>query len=178
MTPSELEEYKNLRDTIRERGTARIWIVLAGISGWASLVIATAALAALPVATLLPLIVLATAFEIVFALHTSVERIGRYLQVFFESSDAPGWEHTAMTYGKTYGGGIDPLFANFFRIATIVNFIPAVYANPRPVEWGVVGVVHLLFIVRILWAVRAAGRQRATDLERFQTLKRQRNSGI
>jgi hypothetical protein len=173
MTPREIEEYKALRDTIRERGTTRVWVVLAGIIGWASLMIATAALAALPVTTLLPLLVLATAFEIVFALHTSVERIGRYIQVFFEGVDARGWEHAAMAYGKTFGGGSDPLFANFFRVATIVNFTPAVYANPRPVEWGVVGSLHLLFIVRMIIATRDAGRQRALDLERFQTLKNQ-----
>jgi hypothetical protein len=81
-----------------------------------------------------------------------------------------------MAYGRTFGGGSDPLFANFFRIATIVNFIPAVYANPTPIEWGVVGSLHLLFIVRVLLATRDAGRQRAIDLERFQTVKNQLNS--
>ncbi len=172
MTPREVEEYKALRDTIRERGTARVWIVLAGISAWAALTIATAAVAALPVATLLPLLVLATTFEIVFALHTSVERIGRYIQVFFEDAESQGWEHTAMAYGKNFGGGSDPLFANFFRIATIVNFVPAVYDGPRPIEWSVVGAIHLLFIVRMLLGTRYASRQRGVDLDRFQTLKR------
>ena len=65
-----------------------------------ALVLATAALMPLPVATILPLLFLATAFEIVFALHTGVERIGRYIQVFFE--DGSGWEHTAMTFGRRY----------------------------------------------------------------------------
>src|SRR5262245_7634051 len=99
MTSREIEEYRALRDTIRERGTTRVWVVLAGHIGWASLVVATSALAPLPVMPLLPLAVLATAFEIVFALHTSVERIGRYIQVFFEGNEARGWEHAAMTYG-------------------------------------------------------------------------------
>ena len=171
MTPRDVDEYRALRDTIRERGTARIWVVLVGLIAWAGLTIATASLAALPVATLLPLVELATAFEIVFALHTGVERIGRYIQVFFEEEDSRGWEHTAMTYGQTFGGGTDPLFANLFRIATILNFIPALYANPLPVEWGVVGTLHLMFIVRILIAQRHANRQRAVDLERFRTLK-------
>ncbi len=139
---------------------------------WAGLAIATASLAALPVATLLPLVELATAFEIVFALHTGVERIGRYIQVFFEEDESRGWEHAAMAYGQTFGGGTDPLFANLFRIATILNFIPALYANPLPIEWGVVGTIHLLFIVRILVAQRQASRQRAVDLERFRTLKK------
>ncbi len=170
MTPREVDEYRALRDTIRERGTTRVWIVLAGFTAWAALATATASLAALPVATLVPLLVLATAFEIVFSLHTGVERVGRYIQVFFEE-ESRGWEHAAMAYGQTFRGGSDPLFANFFRIATILNFIPAVYANPMPVEWGVVGSIHLLFITRILVARRQSSRQRATDLERFQTLK-------
>jgi len=177
MTPRELEEYAALRDTIRERGTARTWIVLAGLGGWAALTIATAAVVALPVATVVPLIFLATAFEIVFALHTSVERIGRYIQVFFEA-DARGWEHAAMEYGKTFGGGTDPLFANFFRIATIANFIPAVYANPRPSEWALVGGIHLFFIGRVLMATRQAGKQRAIDLQRFESLRDQLGSGL
>jgi hypothetical protein len=171
MTSRDLEEYQALRDTIRERGTARVWIVLVGLVGWAGLTIATASLAALPVATLLPLLEMATAFEVVFALHTGVERIGRYIQVFYEEEDGRGWEHTTMSYGRTFGGGSDPLFANIFRIAAILNFIPALYANPVPIEWGVVGAIHLLFIARILVAQRQANRQRAVDLERFRTIK-------
>src|SRR5207253_4116872 len=98
MTLRELEEYRALRETIRERGTARVWVFLAGLVAWGALTIATAALAALPIATLLPLLVLAAAFEAVFSLHLGVERIGRYLQVFFEE-DA-GWEHRAMAIGR------------------------------------------------------------------------------
>ena len=51
MTPRELEEYRALRATIRERGTARVWILIVGLLGWAGLVTAKAALAALPTAT-------------------------------------------------------------------------------------------------------------------------------
>lgn len=178
MTPRDLEEYKALRDTIRERGTTRAWTVLAGLIAWGGLTIATAALATLPVATLLPLLILATAFEVVFSLHTGVERIGRYIQVFFEEEDSRGWEHTAMAYGRTFGGGGDPLFANFFRIAAILNFIPAVFANPMPIEWGVVGSIHALFIVRVVLARRHAVRQRTIDLERLQQLKRSSAVGV
>ena len=100
MTPREVEEYRALRATIRERGTTRVWIALAGISAWAALTVATAAIAAFPVATLLPLLVLATAFEIVLALHVGVERIGRYLQVFYE--DTPGWETRIIRFGEAF----------------------------------------------------------------------------
>ena len=173
MTPRDLEEYKALRETIRERGTTRVWMVLAGLTAWAGLTIATAALATLPVATLLPLLILATTFEVVFSLHTGVERIGRYIQVFFEEEeeDSRGWEHVAMAYGGAFGGGGDPMFANSFHIATVLNFVPAVFANPMPIEWAVVGSVHLFFIARVVLARRRAAHQRTIDLDRFRQLK-------
>ena len=182
MTSRELEEYRALRDTIRERGTVRIWVFLAGLVAWAALTVATAALAALPVATLLPLIVLAAAFEAVFSLHVGVERIGRYLQVFFEN-DAPtgatgergslGWEHVAMAFGRPRAGSrVDPLFAVFFILATILNFIPVVLAEPVRIEVVVIGTAHVLFIGRILAARWVAPRQRAADLERFRQMKK------
>jgi hypothetical protein len=166
LTPRELEEYRALRDTIRERGTARAWIVLAGFTAWAGVLLGTSRSLPIPVASVLPLIILAISFEVVFALHTGVERIGRYIQVFFEHDS--GWEHTAM---QLPGGHIDPLFANFFRIATILNFVPAAFARPEPVEWAFVGAIHLLFIARLAQAGRRASRQRTVDLEIFQRLR-------
>jgi hypothetical protein len=114
----------------------------------------------------------------VFSLHTGVERIGRYIQVFFEEEDSRGWEHTAMAYGGTFGGGTfgggsDPIFASFFQIGAVLNFIPAVFANPMPIEWGVVGSIHLFFIGRVVLARRHAARQRPLDLDRFRQLKQQ-----
>ena len=170
-----MDEYRVLRDTIRERGTARVWIVLAGLSIWAALTVVTFALAPFPAATVLPLLILAAGFEIVFNIHTAVERIGRYIQVFHEEES--GWEHVAMAYGQKYsGGGGDPLFANFYRTATVLNFLPAAFARPLPVEIAVLGAIHALFIVRIELARRQAARQRAIDLERFLQLKRDSRS--
>jgi hypothetical protein len=170
MTPRELEEYRALRETIRERGTMRVWIFVAGLVAWAALVIATAALAALPVATLLPLLILAGAFEAVFSLHTGVERIGRYIQVFLE--DGSGWEHVAMALGRAHRGArVDPLFTTIFLIATCLNFVPVLIAEPVATEVVVIGAAHLLLVARLLFARRAAGHQRAADLERFEKLK-------
>jgi hypothetical protein len=173
MTPRELAEYQALRETIRERGTTRVWLLLATFVAWGALAIATAALATLPIATLLPLLVLAVGFETGFAVHTGVERIGRYIQVFFESDDTDrGWEHHIMAFGGAAGGpASDPLLASYFWIATIFNFVPAILANPALVEWSVVGAIHLLFMVRVGIARHQAGRQRAIDLNRFQQLK-------
>ena len=55
MTPRQIEEYRALRDTIRERSTARVWVALAGIVAWSALMMATAAFVELPIATLVPL---------------------------------------------------------------------------------------------------------------------------
>jgi hypothetical protein len=170
----EIEEYRALRETIRQRGTSRVWVALAGLVAWAALTLATAALFVLPVATLLPLLVLAATFELVFSLHVGVERIGRYLQVFFETDDgggSSGWEHAAMAYGRAHAGGTDPLFALCFAGAAVLNLLPAALAAPVPIEWAVVGLAHAAFGVRLARARSYAARQRALDLDRFRRLK-------
>lgn len=174
MPSRELEEYKALRATIRERGTARVWVFMAGLALWAALTLATTALATVPVTTLLPLLVLAAAFEAVASLHTGVERIGRYIQVFFEDEAGDrGWEHRIMRFGAMgrLPGGSDPLFTIYFLTAALFNFVPVLLAGAVPVEYGVVGAFHVLFIARLVVARRDAGRQRAVDLERFQRIK-------
>ncbi len=185
MTPRDIEEYRTLRDTIRERGTARIWVFVAGLVGWGALTIATAALASLPVATFLPLLVLAAVFEAVFSLHVGVERIGRYLQVFLEDgkdAGAPGdpaanigWEHVMMEAPPPlWGTRPDPLFAVHFLMATLLNFVPVLLAGPVPLELAVVGSGHVLVAARIVFARRAASRQRKADLARFREVKASR----
>jgi hypothetical protein len=176
VNPRELEEYKALRATIRERGTARVWIFVAGIAIWGAMVLAVASLASLPVATLLPLVLLAACFEAIFALHTGVERIGRYLQVFFEDESSNGgvvrnWEHAAMRFGQAVPGrGADPLFSALFLMAAVVNFFPAVLALAQPIEYMVIGPAHLAFIARVFLGRRHAAQQRATDLAAFEKL--------
>ena len=171
MTPREQEEYSALRATIRERGATRVWIFLVGFIAWGALTLATAALASSPIAVLLPLLILAATFEAVYALHVGVERIGRYLQVFFES-ESSGWEHTAMSFGRPGGAiAIDALFSIPFLIATLFNIAPILVVSPVPVEWIFVGGAHLLFALRIITARAAAGRQRTVDLTRFLQMK-------
>jgi hypothetical protein len=183
MTPPAQEEYTALRATIRERGTARVWIFVAGIVCWTAATIATAALAATPVATLLPLLLLASVFEAIFAVHIAVERIGRFIQVFYEiepGSQAgpgplPGWEHTAMAFGRPRGSpSIDPLFSLVFCLAAVFNVAPATLLNPRANELIFVGGAHALFLLRVVVARQSAARQRAIDLERFNQLKSER----
>ena len=167
MSDRELEEYKALRATIAQRGSVRTCVFVAGLAAWGVVSLATT-FVSLPLLTVLPLVLLAGTFEAVFALHVGVERIGRYLQVFHDDR----WEQTAMAFGAPLAGtGSDPLFALFFGLATIVNFVPVMLAEPVRIELATIGGAHALFIVRLIVAHQVAGRQRAADLERFRSIR-------
>jgi hypothetical protein len=114
-----------------------------------------------------------------------VERIGRYLQVFYEHEPGgPRWETTAMAVGPALpGGGIDPLFTAVFSGAVLLNLAPtaaglARLASGMPgaavvVTWLAVASVlaHAGVLVRIVRARRAAVRQRAVELESYRALR-------
>ena len=162
-------EYKALRATIRERGTVRMVLLPVTLGIWAGAAVATTAAIALPVAALLPLVVLAAGFEAIYALHVNVERIGRYIQVFHEPDG--GWEHVAMAFGQRFPGkGSDALFSGLFLIATALNYIPVALGGTVP-ELVVAGLLHLLLAIHIGTARSRASRQRQQDLERFETLR-------
>jgi hypothetical protein len=168
-------EYAALRATIATRGTVRVVLLPVTVIAWA---IATGVLllvSGLPVAVLFTLSILVAGFEAIHALHVGVERIGRYLQVYYETTpDGPRWETTAMAVGPALpGGGIDPLFAVVFLLAAIANLIPALIYEPTTIELSAVGALHAAFIVRVVRARVAAARQRAVELESFRAIKAQ-----
>ena len=175
MTPREEAEFRALRATIGQRGTLRLWFPFAALGTWGAATIATATLGGLPVATFLPLLLLAAGFEALFQLHTGVERIGRYLQIFYADQEGSGpgrdWERTIMAYGRAYPGGSDPLFTLYFLFATVLNFVPVIIAEPVPLELIVVGAGHLAFVARLFILRHRASGQRPRDLERFQRIK-------
>jgi len=165
------QEFEALRATIRERGTVRMILLPVTFGLWAGAAIATTAVVALPIAALVPLMVLAAGFEAIYALHINVERIGRYLQVFHETDG--GWEHIAMTFGQRFPGrGPDALFSNLFLIATALNYLPVALGGSVP-ELVVAGLLHLLLAFHIGTARNRASKQRQQDLERFETIKRE-----
>jgi hypothetical protein len=176
MTPRELEEYSALRATIRQRGTARVWILVAGLSAWSGEAVALAVLGPPPAVSLIPLLVLAVTFEAAFALHIGVERIGRYIQMFHEGAgEAAAWEAAAMAFGRPLSGtATDPLFTVYFALAAVLNFAPVLLAVPVPAEALVIGGAHLAFVARLVMGRRAAAAQRVADLARFQEMKRTR----
>lgn len=166
-------EYQALRATIRERGTARLCAVLVGLIAWAALAIALLIAELEGAVTLIPFVVLAATYEINFFVHTGVERIGRYLQVFYEErAGTIGWETTAMSYGAKFPArGLDPLFSIIFAIAVALNFFSALVVAERRPGWIALSFVgHLGFAYRIVVAKKLAGAQRALDLERFRNL--------
>lgn len=173
------EEYRELRATIRQRGNLRPALVVATMGAWGALAVATSAVFPLPIATLVPLVVLAAGFEAIAGLHMGVERIGRYVQVRFEgdlsgsaapAASDPAWERTSMAWGARFPGtGTDPLFSAIFLLAAIINAVPVALTGALP-ELAVLGLAHLAFAWRV-WRVRAwSARQRQEDLARFREL--------
>jgi len=166
-------EFTVLRQTIATRGTARVILCPLTLLGWAT-VMGTESLHGDPtLAALISLVVLAAGFEAIHALHVGVERIGRYLQVFYEADgDGPRWETTTMASGTALpGGGVDPLFTVLFACAVAVNLVPGLMASPTPVELGVTASLHVALLVRLVRARGAAGRQRAVELESYRAMK-------
>jgi hypothetical protein len=179
MTPDRtefcLEEYKALRATIRERGTMRLIVTAITFVAWAALALTLISQAVVPALGLIPLVVLVAGFEVIFALHVGVERVGRFLQVHYETPGTlPGWETTAMGLGKQPGGtgGLDALFGWVFAIAALLNFATSALLASSGlegtfVELLVIGLIHLVFVIRLLNARRFAASQRQRDLEWF-----------
>jgi hypothetical protein len=178
-------EYGELRRTIAIRGTVRVAFIPLTFVWWAGLSVVLVLFSELPVASLFALAVLAAGFEAVHALHVGVERIGRYLQVAYEEGSADssvtgsqiGWETTAMKVGPALpGGGVDPLFTILFCCAAVLNLIPAVLPLPTPIEIGLIGALHVAFIIRVLRARTAAAKQRAVELEQYRAVLRGRGA--
>lgn len=166
-------EFSSLRQTIAVRGTVRMVLLPVTLLGWSALGTILFLYSDLPIASLLSLAVLVGGFEAIHALHVGAERIGRYVQVYYEaSSEAPQWETTAMAVGPSLpGGGVDPLFTVVFVCAALVNVVAGLLPQPTPLELGVVLALHALFVVRVVRARIAAARQRAVELESFRAIR-------
>src|SRR5687767_10615478 len=169
-------EFAVLRQTIAVRGTVRMALLPVTVIGWTSVTIALLhrdASADWALLGLVPLSVLIGGFEAIHALNVGVERVGRYLQVYYEgAADGPTWETTAMAAGPGLpGGGIDPLFTVVFAALTGLNLALAFPYLGTTTEYAVVLPVHAIFWIRLIRARGAAARQRAVDLETFRAVK-------
>ena len=173
------QEFDALRQTIRSRGTARPIMFLVGLATWATTLLAILLLLQNPIASVVPLLVLLATFETVRSLHLGVERIGRYVQVFFEEGvsnqapvAAPAWEHTAMIFGPgAPGAGVHPFFQPVFMLATLANLLAVLLPAPLLVEMATLLVPHVAFLVWIIHCNRRMRQQRAAELARFRQIR-------
>ena len=166
-------EFTALRQTIASRGTTRVVLLPVTLIGWSAIACTLLFVSDLPVASLFSLAVLVGGFEAIHALHVGVERIGRYVQVYYESSEnGPRWETTAMAVGPALPGGVDPLFTVVFGSAAVLNLVPALLPTPLDVrELVVIGALHAGFLIRLVRSRGAAARQRAVELESYRAVK-------
>ena len=172
-------EYVILRRTIAQRGALRPVLTLIGMGIWASALMAVLVLLPYPVAAAIPLLLLAVTFEVIRPLHFGAERIGRYIQVFYEEdgnqgralADTPSWERVAMSFGAVPGVGGHPLFVPVFLLATAINYLSVLLPRPVPLEMSVMAVPHLAFIAWLIAADRAMRNQRTLELARLRDLR-------
>ena len=174
-------EYRVLREVIAARGTLRPILASAGVGLWAVILTVVLAWIPYPVAAIIPLLVLLVTFEAIRTLHFGSERIGRYLQVFYEEDgqpdrslkETPAWERVAMRLSTVPGTGGHPLFVPIFFLAAIANTLPVLLAQPlaRPIELAALGVPHAAFMIWLFNADRAMRTQRAAELEQFRQLR-------
>lgn len=173
-------EYSVLRATIAARGHLRFGLFLGGLATWAVVLTALLAWLPQPVLMLIPLQLLVGSFEAIRALHFGVERIGRYIQVFFEDPaddgrarlSPPAWETAvAQVGGRLPGATGHPLFIPVFSAATVLNLLAVVLPLPEPEEWLPIMALHAAFVGWMLHVDRGVRAQRAHDEARFRVIR-------
>lgn len=171
-----LAEYAAIRQAIADRGQLRLTLGVTGLFVWAALLVAVLVWLPYPVAAVVPLVPLLAAFEAMRSLHAGAERLGRYLQVFYEEGDAgdrlPGWERTAMALGPTVPGAAGhPLLLGPCLAAVGLNLLAVLLPGPVPVELALLGLPHVLLTGWMLRADQAMRRQRGDDLARLRAIR-------
>lgn len=171
--PLEIEEYRALREVIGRRGSLRTVLVVTTVVAWALIATLVAALVAMPLASLFPLLVLVAGVEAAHALHIGAERIGRYLYVRYESGGRPMWETAIGAFGSghlPFGGRPSGAhFAAVFALATVANLALASLAA-TPAEIAGLATIHGLVILRIALARAASRNQRRDDQAEFERI--------
>jgi hypothetical protein len=140
MEPFDQPEFEALRAEIRERGSTRVVLFYVGIAVWAALTVATTAVIVLPVAALLPLLVLAAGFEATASLH------------FGERTPVDSAQGRALR--PRSGRAPDALFSVIYVLAGVANFLPVALTG-QTTEMIAIGALHALFVWRVLTVRRA-----------------------
>lgn len=171
-------EFQELRATIRGRGHVRVIVTVLTFVSWAAL--AATLSEPFPPFALVPLLVLAAGFEVVYAVHVSVERIGRYLFVFYEGpAEMPKWETAIAAFGQSAAArstGGSALFLPAFLLAAALNLLLARAVSghaadaPGPLVVGALAAAHGIFVTRLFIARARARRQRELDTAEFRSI--------
>jgi hypothetical protein len=169
-------EYTALRATMAARGHLRFILVIGGLAAWAGTLLAVLIALPQPVLALVPLLLLIVVFEALRSLHAGVERIGRYVRVYFEDrcpeGGPPSWERAVPQIGgRLPGAAGHPLFMPIFLLATVLNQLAVALPGPMPEEWIVLGLLHAAFVVWMLYVDRGVRAQRAHDEARFREIR-------
>jgi hypothetical protein len=140
MTRFDQAEFEALQTNIRERVATKVVLFYVGIAVWAALTVATTAVIVLPVAALLPLLVLAAGFEATASLHIGGEPAG-----------TPAAQAAVASRPRS----ADPIFSVIYVLAGLGNFLPVVLTAQMREEIVAIGAVHALFFWRVLTLRRA-----------------------
>ena len=116
----------------------------------------------------MPLVVLLATFEVVRSLHLGVERIGRYVQVFFEEAGwrcadwrrRPGNARRCSFGPSVPGAGGHPLFLPCLPAGDRRQFARGHVPGPTADRIGDARVPHLAFVVWMLYCDRGMRKQR------------------
>lgn len=175
-----VQEYRQLRDAIAARGDLRARMFLGGIAAWAGALIAVLAALPYPLTATIPLAVLVAVFETIRPIHFGAERIGRYLQVYYEErgtlsrplAETPSWERSAMAVGGSLPGAAGhPLYLPVFLIAVALNYLAVILPGPVLAEMVLLAIPHAAFIVWLLIVDHAVRLQRERELNRLRVLR-------
>jgi len=166
MTDLRALDYDSLRAGIRLRLALVPVLLVLALLGWAALTLWVFTSDVVSAATLVPLIVLAGAFEAITVLQVSATRLACYLQV---AHDAP-WETIALSYRQRFEAiGSNAPVSALLGLATLVNFVPAAISGTFEELTGI-AIAHAVVVIRIIVAGRRAVRLQTEDLERVRAL--------
>ena len=163
-------EYRTLRDTIRERRTARLCAVLVGLVAGAALTIALLIAELRGSATLVPFLVLVGTYEISYFIHNGVERTAVTSRSSTKTRGRSWMGNDRYELRREVSLRTRSVFSIVFAAATSLNFFTLLLVDQRP-GWNALSLLaHLAFAYRIVSAKKSAASQRALDLDRFRNL--------
>jgi hypothetical protein len=180
----QLEEFRALRASVRERAIARVLLLAMTWLGWAALATAIMLVVPAPLLLTVPLVVLLAAFEVNLATVRAAERVSHYLRVVFEERRAvSGWETASADLASRYPGSVgDPLFLWVFVAVLCANYVCVVIAIPETadpararedsLDLALVTALHLALVLRFVLARRALRAGRTRELDRLRAVTR------